>query len=61
MLQYLKDTENLAVKSPFIFLSVHIIKAMEAMEAMEAMKKLITGQKTMFQLPIVIFSKKLSS
>ncbi len=34
---------------------------MEAMEAMEAMKKLITGQKTIFQLPLVISSKKLSS
>ena len=30
------------------------------MEAMEAMKKLITGQKTMFQLPLVIFSIKFS-
>ncbi len=31
---------------------------MKAMEAMEAMKKLITGQKTIFQLPLVISSKK---
>ncbi len=31
------------------------------MEAMEAMKEFITGQKTMFQLPLVISSIKLSS
>ncbi len=31
------------------------------MKAMEAMKKLITGQKTIFQLPLVISSKKFSS
>ncbi len=40
---------------------IHIIKAVEAMKAMEAMKELITGQKTMFQLPLDISSIKLSS
>ncbi len=40
---------------------IKAVKAMEAMEAMEAMKKLITGQKTIFQLSIVNSSIKLSS
>ena len=40
---------------------IHIVKAVEAMKAMEAMKEFITGQKTMFQLPLVISSIKLSS
>ncbi len=34
---------------------------MEAMVAMEAMKKLISEQKTIFQLPLVISSIKFSS
>ncbi len=40
---------------------MHIIKAVEAMKAMKAMKEFITGQKTIFKLPSVISSIKLSS
>ncbi len=40
---------------------IHIIKADKAMQAMQAMKKLITEQKTIFQLPLVLCSIKLSS
>ncbi len=40
---------------------IHIIKAVKAMKAMEAMNELITGQKTIFQLPLVISSIKMSS
>ncbi len=40
---------------------IHIIKAFKAMKAMQAMKKLITGQKTIFQLPLVISCIKLPS
>ena len=40
---------------------IHIIKAVKGMKAMEAMKKLISGQNTIFQLPLVITSIKLFS
>ncbi len=40
---------------------MHVIKAVKAIKAMEAMKKLSTGQKTIFQLPLFFSSMKLSS
>ncbi len=36
-------------------------KAVEAIKAMEAVKEFIIGQKTRFQLPLVVSSIKLSS